>query len=194
MSNSSGRKLAVRMRPVGWLPSWRPPPSTNERNDVDRLVNLLKIVRHQLPVDALANFTPTDFDTLETHLPPQPDQNLLFEEVRAWAEEALEQLADTGAWTPEPSSLMVVITKRGPQYRGSREDFAAPYKYGIQQILTRQAWRVSKCVRAKCGKLFIRKGRSEYCNLKCSNAERASRVYAKKKKLSANSGCDYAQQ
>jgi hypothetical protein len=171
----------IRMRPVGWDPSWRPPPSANERNEVDRLLNLLKIVKREVPVDALANFTPTDFDAIEIHLPPDPNQGLVFEEVRAWAEEGLRQLANTGIWILEPSSLVVVITKRGPQYRSSREDFAAPYKYGIQQLLTHQAWRVSKCARAKCGKLFIRKGRSEYCNPNCSNAERASRVYAKKK-------------
>lgn len=181
MSTHGIRKTAVRMRPVGWDPSWRPPPSANERNDVDRLLNLLKIVKREVPADALANFTPTDFDAVEIRLPLEPNQSLVFEEVRAWAEQGLNQLANTGSWIPGPSSLVVVITKRGPQYRGSREDFTAPYKYGIQQLLTRQAWRVSKCARAKCGKLFIRKGRSEYCNPKCSNAERASRVYAKKK-------------
>jgi len=53
---------------------------------------------------------------------------------------------------------MVVITKSGPEYRGSQEDWAALYKYEIQQLLMRQAWRVSKCARAKCGRLFIRKG------------------------------------
>jgi hypothetical protein len=179
MSTQGTRKIAVRMRPAGWDSSWRPSPSANERKDVDRLLNLLKIVEGEVPSDRLANFTATDFDALEIHLPPEP--NHLFEEVRAWAEDGLRQLANTGSWMPGLSSLVVVITKRGPQYRGSREDYAAQYKYGIQQLLMRQAWRVSKCARAKCGKLFIRKGRSEYCNPKCSNAERASRVYAKKK-------------
>jgi hypothetical protein len=175
------------MRPGGWHPSWRPSPSANERKDVDRLSNLLKIVEREVPSDRLANFAATDFSLRESHLPDEPNQRLAaLEEVRAWAEDGLRQLANTGRWIPGPSALMVVITKSGPEYRGSQEDWAALYKYEIQQLLMRQAWRVSKCARAKCGRLFIRKGRSEYCNSKCSNAERASRVYAKKRALSAN--------
>jgi hypothetical protein len=184
---STRRTRAVPMRPVGWDPSWRPSPSANERRDVDRLLNLLKIVERVVPSDRLANFTAPGFSLRESYLPDEPNQrDALFEEVRAWAEKGLHQLANTDRWIPGPSALEVVITKNGPEYRGSREDCAGLYKYEIQQLLMRQAWRVSKCARAKCGKLFIRQGRSEYCNSKCSNAERASRVYAKKKARSAN--------
>jgi hypothetical protein len=180
------------MRPVGWQPSWRPSPSANERKDVDRLLTLLRIVEGEVPPDTLANFPSTELRVLDSYVPIEPNQgDVLFEEVRAWAEEGLRQLAGTGRWIPGVSSLAVVITKNGPQYLGSSEDCAVQYKYAIQQLLMRQAWRVSKCARVKCGKLFIRKGRSEYCNPKCSNAERASRVYAKKS-VSAEIGDPYA--
>jgi hypothetical protein len=174
------------MRPVGWQPGWRPPPSANERKDVDRLLTLLRIVEGEVPADRLANFPSTELRDLDSYVPIEPNLANVLEEIREWAGEGLRQLAATGRWIPGLSSLQVIITKNGPQYLGSSEDCAAQYKYAIQQLLMRQAWRVSRCARAKCAKLFIRRGRSEYCNPKCSSAERASRVYAKKKARSAN--------
>ena len=177
----STRRTRTPLRPVGWDPSWRPPPSADVRKNVDRLLNLLKIVNREVPSDRLANFAVPDFSLRVSYLPDEPNQRLaIFEEVRAWAEDGLHHLADTGRWKSGPS-VEVVITSNGPEYIGSAEDCAGLYKSEIKELLAHQAWRVSRCARAKCRKLFIRKGRSEYCNSKCSNAERASRVYAKKK-------------
>jgi hypothetical protein len=127
------------------------------------------------------------------YLPPEEnEQRAMYEDIRAWAQDGLRQLAETGHWTPEAPSIAVIITKFGTMYKEppSPDAFGALHKYAIKQLLIRQAWRVSRCARAKCGKLFIRKGRSEYCNPKCSSAERASRVYAKKKVASADPGED----
>jgi hypothetical protein len=174
--------------PIPWRPNWRPAPSTVERDDVEALETLLKIVNKELPFAAFGQFEMKVGIGGEGFAPDPAESDVVLEEVRVWAADGLHQLGEVGVWNIEPINLGLRIGKAGTTcfaYTGTADDFTAPYKEAIKQLLIRQAWRVCRCARAKCHTLFIRRGRSEYCTSKCSGAERAARVYQKRKKSAA---------
>jgi len=173
---------------VPWRPNWRPAPSTVERDDVEALESLLKIVTREMPFTEFGRLAMRLGLAGEGFAADPAEGDAVLEEVRVWAADGLHQLAEVGVWDVKPINLPVRIGKAGTiyvAYTGTADDFTAPYKEAIKQLLIRQAWRVCRCARAKCRTLFIRRGRSEYCTSKCSSAERAARVYQKRKKSAA---------
>src|SRR5262249_35020823 len=115
----------------------------------------------------------------EYQIGPSPDQ---VEQFRSHLESILASLAQGETVNPFPSyPLRVSVDRNGLHYTSEdRTDFAQRWR-AWEKALDGRFHRLRICAWFKCRRLFVRRGRSDYCELKHSAA--AQRYRRKQRKL-----------
>ena len=161
---------------------WRPPPSATEKHLVNRLKRVVSF--------ALNESTLADFDELLDYVGVHrkdviyPLAKAVAEKFRTDLRQGLEDIARGEAWklpSEGLASLRATVTRKDNVRYECDDPTGMPLRWrAVELILVNQHWRVSRCAREKCGRLFVRTGRSEYHDARCASAVRSSKYYSQK--------------
>jgi hypothetical protein len=102
------------------------------------------------------------------------DDEKRVSELRKWMLGGLKKMAAGKEWeirSGEIGSFSIVHTPQRTHYEGGPAVAALLFS----ALLDGANWRLAYCAWLPCGKIFVRKGRGEYCSRKCSQQMRTRR-------------------
>jgi hypothetical protein len=150
----------------------RPAPSATEKQQVNRLRDLLSFAQGELSTEK--------FDALVRYVLPRHQMTIREHEgmteekcgdLRDWIKHGLDQIADGREFIIDRQPLRTVITRERFEYQG--EDLIALYRQAVATILSTQHWRMRRCDRSpRCQNLFVSVNGSLFCSQQCADAHR----------------------